>query len=149
MKKDLLSNIPNYKVIALGTVTNKDNWRGLIVRLLTILIILFLVVFLVEKIIDKFFGLKRKKISETPGKSIDRWGRTIILFIFLLSNSFGFTKEPDAIPKWSWVPFLTALMGFQAILEWKYLKESKQYISTFISSTIIITIFLFGVYFYS
>ncbi|MGM9986213.1 MAG: hypothetical protein ACI35O_03190, partial [Bacillaceae bacterium] len=54
------------------SLTNKDEWRGFIVRLLTILIILFLVLFLVEKITEKFLGIKRKDISKTPGKSIDR-----------------------------------------------------------------------------
>ena len=42
----------------------------LIVRLFTILVILFLVVFLIEKMTEKFLGVKRKKISETPAKAL-------------------------------------------------------------------------------
>jgi hypothetical protein len=116
----------------------------LIVRLFTILVILFLVVFLIEKMTEKFLGVKRKKISETPGKSVDRWGRTIILIIFLVGYFFALTKESFDILKWHWVLFFTALTGFQVILEWKYLKESKQYISTLISSTICFVFLLFA-----
>ena len=124
-------------------MTNKDKWRGLILRLLTILIILFLVAFSVEKIIDKFWGVKRKSISETPGKRIDRWGRTIIVLIYL---SFIITTKGSN--EWQFVLFLTALLGFQTILEWKYLKDSKQYISTLISSMMLFPIFLLVMYFY-
>jgi len=117
----------------------------LIMKLLMLLLILFLVVFLVGKMIDKLLGIKRKDISETPGKSIDRWGRTLILFIFIWS---AFTEQSDAILKWQWVLFLTALVGFQTILEWKYLKGSKQYISTLISSIITFFILVFFVQLY-
>ncbi len=130
-------------VIVLKAVTNKDKWRGVILRLLTILIILFLVAFSVEKIIDKFWGVKRKSISETPGKRIDRWGRTIIVLIYL--SFIIITKGSN---EWQFVLFLTALLGFQTILEWKYLKDSKQYISTLISSMILFPIFLLVMYFY-
>ncbi|WP_462406246.1 DUF4181 domain-containing protein [Gracilibacillus sp. Marseille-QA3620] len=109
-------------------------------KLLTIVIIIFLVVFLVEKIIEKYLGVKRKAISKTPGKSIDQWGRTIIVIIFLFSFIVALAYEVDAFLKWYFVLLLTVLMGFQTILEWKYIKESKQYISTLISSMIIISI---------
>jgi len=130
-------------VLVLKAVTNKDKWRGLILRLLTILIILFLVAFSVEKIIDKFWGVKRKSISETPSKRIDRWGRTIIVLIYL---SFIITTKGSN--EWQLVLFLTALLGFQTILEWKYLKDSKQYISTLISSMMLFPIFLLVMHFY-
>ena len=127
-------------------MTNKDKWRGLILRLLTVLIILLLVVFSVEKMTDKFWGVKRKSISETPGKRIDRWGRAIIIFIFVVSS---ITKGSSVILEWQFVLFFIALMGFQVILEWKYLKKSKQYISSLISSMIICPIILLVIHFYS
>ena len=133
-------------VIVLEAVTNKDKWRGLILRLLTILIILFLVVFLVEKMTDKFWGVKRKSISEPTGKRIERWGRAIIVFIFVATS---ITKGSSAILEWHFILFFIALMGFQVILEWKYLKESKQYISTLISSIIICPLVLLVIHFYS
>lgn len=115
-------------------------------RLLTVLIILLLVVFSVEKMTDKFWGVKRKSISETPGKRIDRWGRAIIIFIFVVSS---ITKGSSVILEWQFVLFFMALMGFQVILEWKYLKKSKQYISSLISSMIICPIILLVIHFYS
>lgn len=114
-------------------------------RLLTTVIVIILAVFLVEKIMEKYLGVKRKLISNIPGKRIDRWGRTIIVIIFLLSYFIALEKEIDVILKWNWFLFFTALMGLKTILEWKYIKESKQYISTLISSMIIISIVLFVV----
>ncbi|WP_455675118.1 DUF4181 domain-containing protein [Pradoshia sp.] len=114
-------------------------------ELMATVIIIILVVFFVEKIMEKYLGVKRKFLSETPGKRVDRWGRTIIVILFLSSYLFALTKEVDVILKWSWLIFFTALMGLQTILEWKYIKESKQYISTLISSMIVISAFLFFV----
>ncbi|WP_462405636.1 DUF4181 domain-containing protein [Gracilibacillus sp. Marseille-QA3620] len=112
----------------------------LIVRLFTIIVILFLVIFVIEKMTEKFLGVKTKKISETPGKRVDRWGRTIIVVIFLCSLPIV-TQYSEIVINISWILFIASLMTFQVILEWRYLKESKQYISTLISSTIIISIF--------
>lgn len=124
-------------------MTNKDNWRGLIVSFLIIIVLSILVVVLVGKMIDKFLGIKRKQLSEIPGKRIYRWGSTIILIIFLLLNV---TSESDAIKIWSLL-LLPTLLVFEVILERKYVMESKQYIATLINSTITV-IFLAGVYFY-
>jgi hypothetical protein len=113
-------------------------------RLSTFIILILLVIF-VEKMIGKLLGVKEEDVSETSGKRIDEWGRIIIVVIFLFSYIFALTKEIDTILKWNWIFFITALMGLQTILEWKYLKESKQYILTLISSTIIICIFVYYV----
>ena len=43
-------------------------------KFLIVLIALFFVIFLFEKLL----GIKRGKISETPGKNLERWGRAII-----------------------------------------------------------------------
>ena len=109
-------------------------------RLFTIIVILFLVIFIIEKMTEKFLGVKTKKIPETPGKRVDRWGRTIIVVIFLCSLPIV-TQYSEIVINISWILFIASLMTFQVILEWRYLKESKQYISTLISSTIIISIF--------
>ena len=113
--------------------------------LLVTVIILILVISLVEKIIDKYVGLKRKSISETPGKSINQWGRAIIVIVFLFSYLVALAYEVDAFLKWYFVLLLAVLMGFQTALEWKYIKESKQYISTLISSIFLISILCFFV----
>ena len=130
-------------------VTIKDKWRGLIVWLWTALIVLCSVVVLVENRVEKSLDVKRKKISETPGKIVERWGRTIIAVIFLFSYLLALTKESDFLLKWHWFVLLVALLGFQVLLEWKYLKNSKQYISTLIRLLLMISICLSLILLYS
>lgn len=107
-----------------------------------IIILLFLLVFLLEKGIEKFLGIKRKPLSKTPGKRVDQWGRTIIVVIFICFIPF--------ISSYLYlILFFTVLFSFQTFMEWKFMKESKQYISSLISSIIIIMILIFSLYFYN
>ncbi|MGF6949076.1 heme/copper-type cytochrome/quinol oxidase subunit 4 [Neobacillus sp. B4I6] len=98
---------------------------------LVLIIVLIILGFLLEKIINKLLGVEMKKISETSGKNVDRWGRGIILVIFLCTLPFVITKDTNVM-KWDWILYLILLLGFQSILEWKYLKNSKQYVTTLI-----------------
>ncbi|WP_416116802.1 DUF4181 domain-containing protein [Peribacillus butanolivorans] len=100
-------------------------------RFLVLIIVLIILGFLLEKIINKLLGVENKKISETSGKKVDRWGRGIILVIFLCTLPFVITKDTNVM-KWYWILHLILLLGFQSILEWKYLKNSKQYVTTLI-----------------
>ncbi|MCO0599817.1 DUF4181 domain-containing protein [Peribacillus butanolivorans] len=113
---------------------NKDRLDingGFVVRFLVLIIVLIILGFLLEKIINKLLGVENKKISETSGKKVDRWGRGIILVIFLCTLPFVITKDTNVM-KWYWILHLILLLGFQSILEWKYLKNSKQYVTTLI-----------------
>ena len=94
-------------------------------------IILIILILFLEKIINKLVGVEKKKISETSGKNVDRWGRGIILVIFLCTLPFVITKDTNVI-KWYWILYFVLILGFQSILEWKYLKNSKQYVTTLI-----------------
>jgi dipeptide/tripeptide permease len=97
-----------------------------------VLIIVFaILVFLLDKILNKLLGIEKKKISETSARKIDRWGRGIILVIFLCTLPFVITQDTNVI-KWYWIVYLILLLGFQSILEWKYLKDSKQHVTTLI-----------------
>jgi dipeptide/tripeptide permease len=97
-----------------------------------VLIIVFaILVFLLDKILNKLLGIEKKKISETSGRKIDRWGRGIILVIFLCTLPFVITQDTNVI-KWYWILYVILVMGFQSILEWKYLKDSKQHVTTLI-----------------
>lgn len=98
---------------------------------LVLIIVLLILGFLLEKIINKLLGVEEKKISQTSGKNVDRWGRGIILVIFLCTLPFIITKDTNVM-KWYWILHLILLLGFQSILEWKYLKNSKQYVTTLI-----------------
>ena len=114
-----------------------------------VLIILCSVVVLVENRVEKSLGVKREKISETSGRIVQRWGRAIIILIFLTAYFFALTKESNVLLKWHWFMLIVALMGFQVLLECKYLKDSKQYISTLITSLLMISIYLSLILLYS
>nr|WP_306798791.1 DUF4181 domain-containing protein [Oceanobacillus saliphilus] len=88
-------------------------------------------IILLEKILNILLGVEKKKVSETSGKSIDRWGRGIILVVGLSALPFVVTMDVNII-KWYWIAYFVLLWGFQSFLEWKYLKESKQYVTTLI-----------------
>lgn len=86
---------------------------------------------LAEKLLRKWLRVERRKVSETPGKNVDRWGRGIITLIFLCSLPFILTKDVEAI-KWYWLSYLMLIWGFQSFVQWKYLKNSKEYVITLI-----------------
>lgn len=99
---------------------------------LVLLIILLIFGFLLEKIINKLLCIdKSEKMSETVGKNIYRWGNGIILVIFLCTIPFVITKDANVM-KWYYMLYLIFLLGFQSIMEWKYLKNSKKYVTTLI-----------------
>lgn len=90
-----------------------------------------IILLILEKIIDRLLHLEKKKISETSGKKIETWGRTIILIIYLCLLVFIIDADPHKI-KLFFISYLILLLGFQALLEWKYLRPTKQYIKTMI-----------------
>ena len=107
-----------------------------------VLIVLVIVVISIEYQVDKFLGVKRREISETPGKIVQRWGTTIIVVIFIFSYFSPTIQESDVLLNNHWFVLIVTLMGFQVILEWKYLKGSKQYIPTLITTILMISICL-------
>jgi len=102
------------------------------VRIFILFIVFIILAFLLDRVISKLLGIDKKgKLSETSGKNIDRWGRVIIFIIVICIFPFVISKDTNVI-KWFWILYLSLLVGFQAILEWKYLKNTKQYISSLI-----------------
>ena len=61
---------------------------GFVLKFLVFFIVLIILVLLLEKGINKLLGVEKKKISETSGKKVDRWGRGIILILFLCTLPF-------------------------------------------------------------
>ncbi|WP_338472605.1 DUF4181 domain-containing protein [Niallia sp. XMNu-256] len=116
-------------------------------ELLIFIIILFILFFLLEKIVNKLLGVKKQKISETPGKKIDRWGRGIIAVVHICIAIPYFVINNNISLKWYFIILLIFTIGFQAILEWKYIKNSRQYASTLII-LIVGLIFMFNIEFF-
>ena len=48
-------------------------------KFLVFFIILIVFVLLLEKILNRLLGVEKKRISETPGKNVDRWGKRYYL----------------------------------------------------------------------
>lgn len=97
--------------------------------------------------INKLLGVEKKRISETPGRKIDAWGRGIILVIFLTTLFFSNKQNIDLFEmKWFWLGYFILLYGFQVFVEWKYIKNSKQYLASFIMliSSVVLLILAFN-----
>lgn len=97
---------------------------------MTFLIVLIIMLALIEKIVNKMLGIQREKLSETPGRNIDRWGRSILLISYLITLWFVIANDSDVTMKLYSMTYLTLFLGFQVIMEFIYIKDSKQYIST-------------------
>lgn len=105
--------------------------------------VLLLLLFVLEKLVNKFLKVEKKKISDTPGKKIDQWGRGIILVIFLSALWSVVNHNSFLIKKLFWMSYLILLGGFEATLEYIYLKNSKQYMTTIIM-VIVTLVFIFS-----
>lgn len=99
---------------------------------LLVIIVVFIILLLwplLANFIHQLLGVKEKKISETPAKNIDRWRKGIVLVTVFIT----FPVAIDVIDlKWYMIFILILSMGSESIVEWKYLKSSKQYITTLI-----------------
>lgn len=106
--------------------------------------ILVLVVSLANLIVGRLIvGEKRRKVSETYGKVIQMWGLAVIVVVGLGSMFVLDIFDPE-IMKWFWLGFLILTVGFQAFLDWKFLKETKEYVVSLIVLLIgLIYIFIF------
>ncbi|CDQ21258.1 protein of unknown function [Halobacillus karajensis] len=99
---------------------------------LALLILLIALMFVTEKVTNKILRVEKVKISETSGKPLDRWGRGIILLVFLCTLWFVIDFNSDALIKYYLMTYLAIILGFQAIMEFTFIKDSKHYVSTMI-----------------
>lgn len=95
------------------------------------ILVLSIIAVLLNWIITKATGVKRQSLSDTAGKRVDSWRRGIILVILLFTLIPLLTNEASDL-KMFWMIYLVILLGSEAFLEWKYLQNSKQYLSTLV-----------------
>lgn len=76
----------------------------------------------------KIFKINKVERSD-QGRKVGLWGNSILALIFIIifivalaDNSF----EGETL-KWLWMSAILAALGFQALIEWKYQKGTKQY----------------------
>ncbi|EDL66293.1 DUF4181 domain-containing protein [Bacillus sp. SG-1] len=99
-----------------------------------IFIISIIVLFWVtEKLLTKWLGKDTRKISDTEGKLLDRWGRGVILLIALVFlTKVGDMSDQRLAMNIYWISFIIVFLGFQSFMQWKFLKGSKEYLKTLI-----------------
>lgn len=68
-------------------------------------------------------------MSETSGKRVDRWGQTILFGILLVVLWF-MVDSSDMQSMFCFSSYLALLFGYQAIMEFIFMKKSRLYIST-------------------
>ncbi|GGA46029.1 DUF4181 domain-containing protein [Paenibacillus physcomitrellae] len=107
---------------------------------------LLLLVYVVVKITNKLLKIEEvESVSDTPGARIYRWGRVIIFIGFLVSLWYMTGNNSNLLHMYFWMIYTTLLLGFGAVMEFIYIKESKQYISTVIG-LIVVLIAIYCVY---
>ncbi|RKP53122.1 DUF4181 domain-containing protein [Cohnella endophytica] len=112
---------------------------GLPMSLLLILLVL------IELTIKKYFLVEElNKISDTDGKNINRWVKGLLAFISLFIFFFVLDTTNINTLKWFWLILFLVAMGQHAFMEWRYLKGSKEYITSLIKLAVgLIYIFIF------
>ncbi|WP_430168667.1 DUF4181 domain-containing protein [Peribacillus psychrosaccharolyticus] len=91
----------------------------------------FLLFFFLEKAIRKWLGIHKVKISDKSYKKKDLTGRILIAVVLLCTLPYALTKDGN-VQQLYFIFYLIVLLGFQTYLQWRYLKNSKEYILTLI-----------------
>lgn len=104
-----------------------------------------LVIFLIvaDKITNKIFAVEKEKLAETSGRRINHWGQAI-LFIFFLVLLWFMIDSSDILRMFYIIIFLALSFGYQAVMEFIFIKESRQYISTTILVIFLVILSSFG-----
>ena len=119
-----------------------------LLQFIAVIAALFIVFYVLELLFRKWLKVEKEKITDPRGKKIDRWGRGIILVIVLCFIPFMFSGTGERI-LWFWMIYLTALNGFQAFLEWRYIKGSRLYLVTLLQIPLTIAVLLCIVFIYT
>ncbi|RIW37276.1 DUF4181 domain-containing protein [Bacillus salacetis] len=102
-------------------------------KFILFIIMVFAVFGILNKLLGKWLGKDERKIADTEGKMLDRWGRGALLLIFLfILTRVNDMPDANAVMGLYWLIFIILIFGFQSFMEWKYLKGSKEYIKTLI-----------------
>lgn len=75
-------------------------------------------------------GEKGEKISATDGKNIYIWGNIILALIAISLVFFVLDIYDENTIKWFFLILMIIVFSFQSIIEWKYIKNSKEYAVT-------------------
>ncbi|OCA90522.1 hypothetical protein A8F94_01150 [Bacillus sp. FJAT-27225] len=92
--------------------------------------ILVVLVVVLAPLLRKWIVEYDRFITETEGRRIDFWGRIVLAIAFFISLFFVKDSSDETTIKWFLIIFYTIFAAFQFIIEWKYLKNTKEFIIT-------------------
>ncbi|MCR8658789.1 DUF4181 domain-containing protein [Paenibacillus endoradicis] len=81
----------------------------------------------------KIVGTDREELTEA-GKKVNIWGKIVLTIIIFTTIIFLFSVDILAgeVMKWFWMVVIIMGLGFQTFIDWKYLKDSIEYIVSLI-----------------
>ena len=103
---------------------------------------LYCLLFVVNKITNKIFRVEKIRNTNLHDEKIKRWGNNII-FIVLLITLWFVIGGSDILKTLFFMGFMALFLGFQAIMEYIFTKESRQYISNIILMIIVLVTMLY------
>lgn len=106
------------------------------ILLLVIIILLFL---LLEPILRRILKIEKKHISETEGKKVYRIGIFIITVITICFIPILVTKETVYMTLFLLLFFIVRY-GFELFIEWKYMRESREYLITLANMVLVMMV---------
>lgn len=75
-------------------------------------------------------GTTEKQELAESARIVDRWGKVIISCIGMIMVLF--MNQSGAI-KWFWILFIMVAFSFQLFIDFRYRKDSKQFVATLIA----------------
>jgi hypothetical protein len=100
-----------------------------------------IVLMLVDVVVRKALNIKRVKLTDPKAKKLDVFGRVLCAVIIFVA--FPPLLDNGVIQlKYLFMILFTVLFSFQAILQYIYIKESKEYIITLLMSVVFIVFML-------
>lgn len=110
------------------------------------LLILFLVFFSSDRILRKIANVEKQKgvIYKRVNKS-QKIGEGIILALFFISLIILAYSSFDFEPYIPMIIYMGILNLYRAFMEWKYQKESKEYVIT-LSNSVLLVIFMYFIF---
>ncbi|NBD25403.1 DUF4181 domain-containing protein [Paenibacillus glycinis] len=101
-----------------------SNIQSLTLPLALLLMLLALTQLAVKKFI---LPEESNKISDTPGKNINRLVKGLLVIVTLFVFFFVLDTSNINALKWFWLLVFSVAAGQQAFMEWRYLIGSKEY----------------------
>lgn len=94
-----------------------------------IMLLFMAALFGTEVLLRKRLNVKKASLADTPAKRVDQWGRAVLTIAAICFIPFIIGSSMQTFI-WFLVLFLMILQSFQAFLQWKYIKESREHILT-------------------